>query len=92
VPGRTSLWCFDWLYGKEIPSLKVEWATAPDEEYLDKSITLAYGNEPRLDFFYHQLCVVATFDNDFEGGKVKGGRRGRGRGGGFYSIITRFCG
>lgn len=50
----------------EIPTLDVEWITEPNENYVDNSVALAYGNEPSLGFHYHQLCVVATFGNEFK--------------------------
>ena len=37
----------------------VEWVTKPNEECLDRSATLTYGNEPSLGFVYHNLCVLA---------------------------------
>lgn len=47
---------------KNYQNLRVEWVTEPKEEYIDRSITVAYGNEPGLGYFYHQLCVVVTVD------------------------------
>lgn len=43
-------------------NLRVKWVTEPKEEYVDRSISVAYGNEPSLGYFYHQLCVIVTID------------------------------
>lgn len=41
-------------------TMDVVWVTEPKEEYLDRSAFIAYGNEAVLDYYYHQLCVIAT--------------------------------
>ncbi|KAF9441611.1 hypothetical protein P691DRAFT_715038 [Macrolepiota fuliginosa MF-IS2] len=45
---------------KRYKQMKVEWVTEPNEEFLDNSATIAYGNQAELEYHYHQLCVVAT--------------------------------
>lgn len=66
-PPRSSDWYHAYTEGEEeVESMKVEWVTEPSEEHLDKSVTLAYGNEPSLGYHYHQLCVVAMFTPDIE--------------------------
>ncbi|KXN81882.1 hypothetical protein AN958_03553 [Leucoagaricus sp. SymC.cos] len=45
--------------GKPLKSLDLEWVTEPKEESVDRSVMMHYGNEYSLDYFYHQLCLVA---------------------------------
>lgn len=53
-------WYYEYRTEKEaFKSMDVEWVTEPKEEFLDRDVFLAYGNEAGLDFCYHQLCVVA---------------------------------
>ena len=58
----------DWWYGlmdrideyeKSIKSMDIEWVTEPNEEHLDRSVVVKYGNEASLTYVYHYLCVVA---------------------------------
>ncbi|KAF9444108.1 hypothetical protein P691DRAFT_778485 [Macrolepiota fuliginosa MF-IS2] len=57
--------CSDWYDcyeedKRQYKRMKVEWVTEPSEEFVDRSTTIAYGNEASLAYHYHQLCVVAT--------------------------------
>ncbi|KAF9441609.1 hypothetical protein P691DRAFT_683343, partial [Macrolepiota fuliginosa MF-IS2] len=39
-------------------NISVDWVTDPKEEYVERSVAMAYGNSPELEFYYHQLCVL----------------------------------
>ncbi|KAJ3568892.1 hypothetical protein NP233_g5412 [Leucocoprinus birnbaumii] len=63
-------WYYHYKYGLECgdqyEDLPVEWVVEPSEENLKRSVAAAYGNEPGLGYFYHQICVVALLDPDFD--------------------------
>jgi len=46
-------------YGKSLKPMSIEWVTEPNEEHLDRSVVVKYGNEASLTYVYHYLCVVA---------------------------------
>ncbi|KAF7760090.1 hypothetical protein Agabi119p4_10766 [Agaricus bisporus var. burnettii] len=54
----------DWpkLYieSERFKTLPVTWVVLPNNEQLDNSPAMAYGNEPYVQDFYHQLCIVVT--------------------------------
>jgi len=62
--------------GRNWEYIDVEWVTKPNEECLDRSAVLAYGNEPSLDFIYHNLCVLAKIalplEYDYYGDRYSG--------------------
>lgn len=57
---RFSEWLYRWHDDKtKFRNISVDWITEPKEEYVDRSVVMAYGNESSLEFYYHHLCVMA---------------------------------
>ncbi len=72
-PPRYSAWYNQYNNEKQkYKSMDVKWVTEPNEEYLDRSTVLAYGNESTLQYYYHQLCVIAVIPQTEEGTALAG--------------------